>query len=136
LIEDQSIGYITHHTVDFLKLAAVKAIYFWAPALPGWSVRHIALWAPVLGAIDLLAIAGLRAQRSAAGPFEFGVIVLAAFTLTSMLTFTDFDQRYRLPASLAIAMFAGAGADFLFARWLFGRRHVALHPRVGGLASE
>ena len=117
MLRDRILAFIEAHPVAFAKLAVLKAIYLWAPALPGWSKAHIASWALALSALDLLALVGLFAKPYRRGPREFSIMVLAVFTLTCMVTFTDFDQRYRLPASIGIVTLAGVGADGLLRRW-------------------
>lgn len=116
MLWDRTTDFIESQPGTFAKLAVLKAMYLWAPALPGWSKAHVASWALVLSAIDLVALVGLFSRPKQAGPREFSIMVLITFTLTCMITFTDFDQRYRLPASIGLVMMAGVGADALLTR--------------------
>ena len=131
-MRDQSVAFIFGHPAAYARLALMKALVFWAPALPGWSKLHILSWSFVLGLLDILAVLALIARRVGQGPFEFAILVIASFTATSMITFTDFDQRYRLPASLGVIILAGAGLNMVTS-WRTRRHSVPeLSPQPSG----
>jgi hypothetical protein len=103
--------------LHYARLDVLKALYFWTPVLPGWSLRHALITGSLVSAASALAIAGLLAKPVSSGPRVFALLAMVVFTVTSMLTITDFDQRYRLPASVGVVMLAGAGAELLWMRW-------------------
>ncbi len=120
MYHEQALAFVSQHPGQYLLLAVRKALVFWTPALPGWSLSHALFSVATLVPLYVLAWLGSRVRPSQPAAQTFAVLVLVAFTLTSMLTFVDYDQRYRLPASLGIVIFAGVGVHWALAR-LAGR---------------
>jgi len=106
--------FIAAHPAWFSEQAARKAVLFWAPALPEYSATHRAIRIGYFVPLYALAALGLvTAARRAPAFTSLVAIAILAFLLTCMVTFVDYDQRYRLPAELFIIPLAGFGLAWL-----------------------
>lgn len=81
------------------RVAAKRALLFWAPVLDGFSLRHTVL--NLLFFVPLWTLAGMRASawlRGSGDVVDATLVALAVgYTLFHAFTMIDFDLRYRLP---------------------------------------
>ena len=98
----------------FVQQAVRKARTLWAPVLPEASRAHAILnlaWFIPLYCLSVVGLAiAFRRYRELAMVTSVGI---ATFTLTSLLTFVDYDQRYRLPIELFLIPLAATGLVWL-----------------------
>lgn len=120
----------------FFLQALRKLRIFWTPVLPEFSLFHsvvaLAYYLPLYG----LALVGIRRLLSAdRAALALPLLGIASFTLLSMVTFVDYDQRYRLPAELLLAPLAGIGGAPMavgVARWIGRRTPTVRDARIDG----
>jgi hypothetical protein len=93
----------------FVGQAARKFRAFWAPALPEWSLPHKVLKTAYFLPLYALAMVGLARSRRNVAFAALTVLGIASFMLTSLVTFVDYDQRYRLPSELFIIPLGAVG---------------------------
>jgi 4-amino-4-deoxy-L-arabinose transferase-like glycosyltransferase len=109
------VRFVTSNPGGYLVLALRKALWYWLPAYPEWSLSHRIWSSAYFTAMYLLAIVG--AAVAIRSHFAWLLLAIAAFsTLTAMVTLVDYDARYRLPAELAIIPLASVGLLELLAR--------------------
>lgn len=97
----------THFAVQALR----KLKVFWTPVLPEFSLRHALLSLAFYVPFYLAAAGGIRlVARRSPNDVIFLLTGIASFTLTAMITFVDYDQRFRLPAELLLIPLVAAGA--------------------------
>jgi hypothetical protein len=89
-----------------------KLWFVWLPAYPDWSPGHQALSTGFLVPLYGLAFAGIVAYRRHAGA-RLVMAVVGAYVVTLMITFVDWDARYRLPIEFLLIPLAGAGVAAL-----------------------
>jgi hypothetical protein len=116
-LQDGPLAFATHHPEFVVQQTVRKVRLFWSPVLPQYSLAH-ALGASVYFSMlyALAALGAAHAQRSK------DLVVLCAgciilFTLTSLVTIVDYDQRYRLPVELFLIPLAAIGLGWLRERW-------------------
>ena len=93
----------------FFVQALRKLKVFWAPVLPEFSAFHAAVNLAYYLPLYALALIGARAGVVERRALLLLVLGIASFTLLAMVTFVDYDQRYRLPAELLLVPIAAAG---------------------------
>jgi hypothetical protein len=112
--QDQPFQFIAAHPDFFVQQAVRKARTLWAPVLPEASRAHAFLslaWFTPLYCLSAVGLAiAFRHYRELAMVTS---VAIATFTLTSMLTFVDYDQRYRLPIELFLIPLAATGLVWL-----------------------
>jgi hypothetical protein len=100
---------LTRDPTLWLKQAALKLRAMWAPALPEWSVAHQLGQGAYFAALYVLALVGaLSERRNAALLWLFG-LGIGSVTVLGMLTFVDYDQRYRVAAEVFVIPLSAAG---------------------------
>jgi 4-amino-4-deoxy-L-arabinose transferase-like glycosyltransferase len=106
---DQSLDWIRGDPGYFFAQAARKFKVLWSPFLPEDSTGHKLINAIYLVPLYALGIVGwVTARRNL--PFIFITSVgIGVFTLLCLITFVDYDQRYRLPAELFLIPLSGVG---------------------------
>lgn len=110
VFRDGVLNWLGADPMYFVLQMVRKFKIFWTPVLPEFSVFHslvnLAYYVPFYG----LAVNGTRlVPRNRAG-LSLLLLGIASFTVTSMITFVDYDQRYRLPAELLLIPLAAIGA--------------------------
>jgi hypothetical protein len=111
MLREETLRAVFERPGEIAALAARKAVVLWSPVLPGWSPRHALISGLSLVPLYAAALLGAWTQPVRPGPRAFAMVTILVPTVTSMVTFVDFDQRYRLPALLGVLVFAGAGLD-------------------------
>ena len=99
---------------------------FWSPALPEYSPVHALGANAYFLAFYLCATLGLMYAHAFKRLFALCGSSVLLFTMTSLVTIVDYDQRYRLPAELFLVPMAGLGLACLLER--------VVPPRVLGRA--
>jgi 4-amino-4-deoxy-L-arabinose transferase-like glycosyltransferase len=113
---DEFIAFIGAHPGEWLVLGVRKAVWFWLPAYPEWSMTHKVLAIPYFSVVYGLALVGALRQRRS--PLTWLLLVcVAAVQLTVMATIVDYDDRYRMPAELCLLPLAASGATAVGARF-------------------
>ena len=106
---DQSLSWVRADPGYFFIQADRKLKVLWAPFLPEDSTAHKLINGLYLVPLYALALLGWFVSRRN-GPFlaitTTGVLV---FTLVCVITFVDYDQRYRLPAELFLIPLSAVG---------------------------
>jgi hypothetical protein len=105
--------FAAHHPEFVLAQLARKLRLFWAPVLPEYSATHAVGSTLYFLALYALAIIGVASQRSLSPFVLLCVTSVILFTMTSLITIVDYDQRYRLPAELFLIPLAGVGVSGL-----------------------
>ncbi|MBI4346368.1 MAG: hypothetical protein HY553_05910 [Elusimicrobia bacterium] len=108
------IEWVSADPMHFFLQMFRKLRTFWSPVLPEFSYRHAALnlaWYVPLYATTLN---GLRSIGLRTAEVVVLVLGIAGFTLQAMITFVDYDQRFRLPAELLLIPLASLGARPLY----------------------
>ena len=96
----------------FVALQAVRKFkVMWLPFVPEDSAQHKLLSTLYLVPFYALGLLGwLKSRRN--GPFMVITTVgVAVFTVVCLITFVDYDQRYRLPAELFLIPLSGVGLE-------------------------
>lgn len=97
--------------LDFMKIAAMRLVYFYYPLRGGYSMAHNALSGVYFAALALAAYAGWRRLRQMGPDHARLASLLVAFSyvfgLFHSMTELDYDWRYQLPAVLAGVVLAG-----------------------------
>lgn len=104
-----AIAWIASDPVYFLAQAARKLKVFWSPVLPEFSVQHAAVNLAVYLPLYAAAIGGVRRIWRSPPLRALVLAAVASFTLVSMITFVDYDQRFRLPVEVCLIPLAGVG---------------------------
>jgi 4-amino-4-deoxy-L-arabinose transferase-like glycosyltransferase len=115
-VTDGPFLFAAHHPEFVAAQTLRKLRLFWTPILPEYSSAHAVTSSLFFLSFYVLGVIGFVRIRHI-GP----LIVLCAgsvllFTLTSLVTIVDYDQRYRLPAELFLVPTAGVGLSWLIAR--------------------
>jgi hypothetical protein len=103
------LGFAAHHPEFLLQQEFRKLRTFWAPALPEYSWIHAVVASAYFVSLYGLAIVGLAQIRRPTPMVTLASLTIVLFTLTSLITFVDYDQRYRLPVELFLVPLAGVG---------------------------
>ncbi|MBV9582027.1 MAG: glycosyltransferase family 39 protein, partial [Chloroflexi bacterium] len=115
-VQSGPLVFAVHHPSFVLEQTARKFKIFWEPATPDYSRAHAlgsTAYFLIFYALAVVgAIYGIRYRLL----FVVCVASVAMFTLTSLATIVDYDQRYRLPAELFLVPLAGIGLAFV-GRW-------------------
>jgi hypothetical protein len=90
-----------------------KLRMFWTPVLPEYSFAHAIVASLYFVPFYALAIVGFVRTRRVSGLFTLTSLSVALFTLTSVITIVDYDQRYRLPVELWLIPMVGIGLEWL-----------------------
>lgn len=106
--KDVALTFIRERPVAFVVLTLKKGLWYVLPAYPEWSTAHKLITGGYLTLSYLLAVIGAIAARRSAYTWMI-VACAAAFVVTAMLTYVDFDARYRLPFELTIVPLVAAG---------------------------
>lgn len=115
------LSFVAARPLDYAGLMARKALWFWLPAYPEWSLRHRLAGFAYFSLLYVLAGVGVAVARTSRLTWLL-LGCLAAIQLTTMLTIVDYDARYRLPAELCLVALAGAGGAALWGSMLRSRR--------------
>jgi hypothetical protein len=86
--------------------------------LPEYSLLHAVASSLYFLPFYALALAGFVLARRNTSFVGLASLSVAMFTLTSVITIVDYDQRYRLPAELMLVPFAGVGLAWILERTL------------------
>jgi hypothetical protein len=116
-LREGPLTFAARHPVFFLQQTLRKLRMFWAPALLEYTPIHTVAASLFFVPFYALALAGFVLARRAIFLITLCGLSVVLFTLTSVLTIVDYDQRYRLPAELFLIPLAGCGLA-----WLIGRR--------------
>lgn len=115
ILRDEYFSYVGSRPMEYAQRMVRKALWFWLPWYPEWSLIHIVVSGSSILALYALSLIGLlRCRRSRTAwllvTCALGVLV------TAMLTIVDYDNRYRLPAELTLLPLAAAGLTDLARR--------------------
>lgn len=110
--ETQFLSYLRKYPLDYIKLAFLKLVALYNPVADNFSWRHNVLNIVSLVPLYILAFAGLgRIRKASLVPFS--VLFIGCLTLLQMLTWIDYDQRYRAPIMPFIVILATEGFAFV-----------------------
>ena len=98
--------------------------------LPEYSLAHAIGSGAYFGAFYVLAVLGLVRVRRYDALTTLCLASALLFTLISVVTIVDYDQRYRLPAELFLVPLAGLGLSWLLSR--VGILGPGVHPITDG----
>jgi 4-amino-4-deoxy-L-arabinose transferase-like glycosyltransferase len=101
------------HPEFVVAQAARKLRMFWAPALPEYSLAHAVASSAYFLTFYALALAGFVLARRITSLTTLASLSVGLFTLASLITIVDYDQRYRLPVELFLMPMAGSGVAWL-----------------------
>jgi hypothetical protein len=102
---------------EFLAQQAIRKLrMFWTPALPEYAPAHALAASLYFVPFYALALAGFVLARRQTFLITLTGLSVMLFTLTSVITIVDYDQRYRLPAELFLIPLAGCGLAWLIRR--------------------
>jgi len=118
-------GFAAKHPEFVAQQSLRKLRMFWTPVLPEYSLFHAILSGTYFAAFYALTLAGFAACDKGSPLSVLCLSSVVMFTLTSVITIVDYDQRYRLPAELFMLPFAGVGLARIVERML-----AATLPRV------
>jgi hypothetical protein len=105
--------FAAHNPEFVIGQSARKLRLFWTPVLPEYSPTHALASSLYFVPLYALAIGGLVYARHQTALVTLCVSNVLLFTLMSVITIVDYDQRYRLPAELFLVPLAGAGLAWL-----------------------
>ena len=127
------LAFAEQHPAFVVNQALRKLRLFWTPALPEYSLVHAIGSSLYFVGFYLLAIVGfVRVHRPTPLVVLSGSSVVL-FTLLSLVTIVDYDQRYRLPAELFLVPMAGIGLSWLATRaFRPGALSARVQPSLGG----
>jgi len=114
---DQSLARIGAEPGYVFAQAARKFKVLWLPFLPEDSATHKLINALYLVPLYALGIVGWFAARRHRAFITITSVGIGVFTLVCLITFVDYDQRYRLPAELFLIPLSGVGLERVLA-WL------------------
>jgi hypothetical protein len=86
---------------------------FWSPVLPGYSPAHALGSSLYFFGFYLLAAFGMVCAYRFKSLITLCASSVLMFTLTSVITIVDYDQRYRLPAELFLVPLVGVAVAWL-----------------------
>ena len=113
-VDQDPFGFIARRPEFFLEQAVRKLKLLFAPVLPEYSFGHALVSGAYFLALYVLGALGVATAARRHLPFVFlCALGIVAFTLPCVLTFVDYDQRYRLPIELFLIPLAGAGCVWL-----------------------
>jgi 4-amino-4-deoxy-L-arabinose transferase-like glycosyltransferase len=112
-VQNGPVTFAEHHPEFVIEQTLRKLKIFWSPTTPDYSLAH-ALFAAIYFSVfyALAAVGAVYAARYRLLFLMCGSSVFL-FTLTSLVTIVDYDQRYRLPAELFLVPLAGIGFALL-----------------------
>jgi 4-amino-4-deoxy-L-arabinose transferase-like glycosyltransferase len=125
---DASLGWIRSDPGYFAAQAARKFKVLWLPYLPEDSTAHKLISAVYLLPLYALGVWGWLRSRTNTPFILIATTGVAVFTLVCLVTFVDYDQRYRLPAELFLIPLSAVGLERALA-WL-GTLSVQRVPRA------
>lgn len=121
ILRDEYFSYVGSRPIEYAQRTVRKALWFWLPWYPEWSLSHIVVSGSSVLALYALSLIGLlRCRRSRVAWLL--VTCALGMLMTAMLTIVDYDNRYRLPAELTLLPLAAAGLTDL-ARRISTRLH-------------
>ena len=129
-ITEGPLNFATHHPEFVAAQVTRKLKLFWTPVLPEYSVPHALGSGAYFIAFYVLAVLGLVRVRRYDALTTLCLASVFLFTLTSLITIVDYDQRYRLPAELFLVPLAGVGLTWLLTR--VGILGPGVHPVADG----
>lgn len=114
---DQTLNQLRSDPGFFFVQAARKFKIMWLPFLPEDSPLHKALSTLYLLPLYALGLLGWFTSRRSGAFVLITTVGVAVFTLVCLITFVDYDQRYRLPAELFLIPLSGVGLGQVLA-WI------------------
>ena len=114
---DESLTWIRSDPAYFAAQAARKFKVLWLPYLPEDSTIHRMISALYLLPLYALGVWGWLRSRAMPAFLAITTVGIAVFTLVCLVTFVDYDQRYRLPAELFLIPLSAVGLERALA-WL------------------
>lgn len=118
-LHDGALAFATRHPEFVIDQGMRKFRTFWTPVLPSYSFAHALASSAYFLSFYALAVVGLLRARGSKWLVTVTAISVVLFTLTSLITFVDYDQRYRLPAELMLVPLAGIGLAWVLDRVAF-----------------
>jgi hypothetical protein len=116
-LQTGALAFAVRHPAFVVEQDLRKLRLFWTPVLPEYSLRHAVGASLYFVPFYMLALVGLIRARHFRSLFTLTVLSVVLFTLTSLITIVDYDQRYRLPAELFLIPLAGSGLAWLSRSW-------------------
>jgi hypothetical protein len=117
------LGFAARHPEFVLQQDLRKLRMFWTPVLPEYSLPHAIATGLYFVAFYVFALTGFAHARRLTSLVALVSSSVLLFTLTSLITFVDYDQRYRLPAELLLVPLAGVGLAGVLQRVLIRGTH-------------
>src|SRR5207253_767620 len=114
---DQTLSWLRGDPGHFFAQAARKFKVLWLPFLPEDSTTHKVVSAAYLVPLYVLGVLGWLSSRRHTQFLLITSVGIAVFTLVCLITFVDYDQRYRLPAELFMIPLSGVGLERVLA-WI------------------
>ena len=114
---DATLNWIRSDPGYFAAQAARKLKVLWLPYLPEDSASHKFISALYLLPLYALGVWGWLRSRAHAPFLWITTTGIGVFTLVCLITFVDYDQRYRLPAELFLIPLSAVGLEGALA-WL------------------
>lgn len=114
---DESLTWIRSDPGYFAAQAARKFRVLWEPYLPEDSTLHRMISTVYLLPLYALGLWGWLRSRATTPFLAITTAGIAVFTLVCLVTFVDYDQRYRLPAELFLIPLSAVGLERALA-WL------------------
>jgi hypothetical protein len=107
----------SEHHPEFIAAQTLRKLgLFWTPVLPEYSPAHAVTSSLFFVSFYVLGCIGFVRIRHMGPLMILCASSVVLFTLTSLVTIVDYDQRYRLPAELFLIPVAGVGLS-----WLIGK---------------
>ena len=106
---DSSLAWLRADPGYFFSQAARKIRVLWAPFLPEDSTGHKVVNGLYLLPLYALGVLGWLSSRRNGLFLAITTVGLTVFTLVCVVTFVDYDQRYRLPAELFLIPLSAVG---------------------------
>jgi hypothetical protein len=108
-VRDGPVTFAERHPEFAVEQTLRKFSIFWSPTTPDYSFAHALGATAYFLVFYALAIVGAVYATRYRLLFVMCVASVCMFTLTSLVTIVDYDQRYRLPVELFMIPLAGVG---------------------------
>lgn len=109
--ETQFLSYLRKYPFDYIKLAFLKLAALYNPVADNFSWRHNLLNIVSLVPLYILALAGLGRMRKTS-LVSSSALFIVCLTILQMITWIDYDQRYRAPIMPFIVILSIEGLAF------------------------
>ncbi len=110
------LAFASRHPEFVVAQDARKLRMFWTPVLPEYSLVHAVASTLYFVPFYALAAVGLVRAWRLKWLVLLTTLTVAMFTVTSLITIVDYDQRYRLPVELLLVPLAGIGLGWIVER--------------------